>query len=504
MKKREEVAIRRLRAEFLPEALELVERPASPLGNAVIWTVFLLLLLFFLWACIGQVDEVASARGYVSSEQGVQQVQAAGDGIITEVCVAEGDTVHKGDVLYRLDKEVEEANLSYSEGEIGLLQLRLELLGRLIDGKDIMAYQNRVTDEAQKEIVVYMISMEEADRLSIAECEAAVTDARSRYAMEQLELDNIVEQQKYIAGEKDLQENGKELTNVAELELALLQSNYEYAMAEAEKYKKLYEAGAISKSEWQQKQKEADNLEAQIAIKQAQIEGETLSASEEEHSLDYQMTQNRGAYEAQKQKVALAKNSYDTAVLNLENTKKEIEAKRIELKTQYTEQLKTYGVTVAEQTYRYENKEIVSLYDGVIKEQYVDKPGAVVAATQVVAEMLPDTTRYVIVAEVKNSDIGFVELGQTVDVKVDTYDYQKYGILTGAVIYISPDAIENERQEHIYKVQVMLEETDLEGTQLALAQGMECSVEIKTGRRRIIDFFLEPLTEALDNSINIR
>lgn len=504
MKKREEAAIRRLRAEFLPEALELVERPASPLGNAVIWTVFLLLLLFLLWACIGQIDEVASARGYVSSEQGVQQVQAAGAGIITEVCVAEGDTVHKGDVLYRLDKEVEAANLSFSEGEIGLLQLRIELLGRLIDGKDILTYQDRVTDAAQKEVVAYMISMEEADRLSIAEYEAAVTSAQSQYAVEQLELSNIEEQQKYLSEEKDLQEDGQELTDVAELELALLQSNYEYAMAEAEKYKKLYEAGAISKSEWQAKQKEADNLEAQIAIKQAQIEGETLSASGEENNLNYQITQNQGAYEAQKKKAALAKNSYDTAVLNLENAKTEIKAKRMELKTQYTEQLKTYGVTVAEQTYNYENKEIVSLYDGVIKAQYVDKPGAVVAATQVVAEMLPDTSQYVIEAEVKNSDIGFVELGQKVDVKIDTYDYQKYGILTGIVTYISPDAIENERQERIYKVQVMLEETDLEGTQLALSQGMECSVEIKTGRRRIIAFFLEPLTEALDNSMHVR
>ena len=85
------------------------------------------------------------------------------------------------------------------------------------------------------------------------------------------------------------------------------------------------------------------------------------------------------------------------------------------------------------------------------------------------------------------------------DIKVDTYDYQKFGMLSGKVFYVSPDAIQNERQEKVYKVQIELSDEGLNNMQLS--QGMECSAEIKTGRRRIIDFFMEPLTDALRSNI---
>ena len=53
MRKRNQKAFNKLRTEFLPEALEIVEHPAAPLGNIIIWLVFALLLAFILWACIG-------------------------------------------------------------------------------------------------------------------------------------------------------------------------------------------------------------------------------------------------------------------------------------------------------------------------------------------------------------------------------------------------------------------------------------------------------------------
>lgn len=189
----------------------------------------------------------------------------------------------------------------------------------------------------------------------------------------------------------------------------------------------------------------------------------------------------------------------------MENAKAQRNNKLLELKEQYGNELKQYGITVKEQYYEYESKDIAALYEGVVKTLNIDKEGAVVTASQVVAEILPSSSQYIVEAEVNNSDIGYVEAGQEVDVKIDTYDYQKYGKLTGTVIYISPDAIENEKMEQIYKTHVLLDGRAVKRDKtIEISQGMECTVEIKTDSRRIIEFFLEPLAEALDNSLNVR
>lgn len=498
-----EKAIKKLRVEFLPEALEIVEKPTAPLGNIIIWFVFLLIVLFLLWACFGKIDEVATARGQIVSEDGVQELQAAGNGIVTEVMVREGDTVHKGDVLYRMDKEVEKKKIDYSEDNIGLIELRIELFNQLINGKDITEYRTGSYSKEQKEIIEYMISLGKSDELSIKEYETAVQIAKSQYEIAKLGLKGVEDEKDYLKSEKALQKQSAELGSTASLELELLESNYEYASAEAEKYKKLYEAGAKSKADWKEKVQELDNIETQINIKKIEIENEKLSQTNDNSSVNYQISQNNAEYQNQQGNINLQKSNYDTALVNLENAKTQRNAKLYEMKDKCVEELKGYGVTVSEQYYEYENKDIVALYDGVIKSLNVDKEGAVVTATQVVAEMLPDSAQMLVEAEVKNSDIGFVEVGQEVDIKIDTYDYQKYGKLHGTVVYISPDAIENEKMEKVYKAGILLNMDEIKDT-MDISQGMECSVEIKTDRRRIIEFFLEPLTEALDNSLNVR
>lgn len=502
MKNRDRKKFHKLRVEFLPEALELVEKPTAPLGNIVIWFVFLLLLAFVLWACMGKVDEVAIARGQVVSDDGVQQVQAAGNGIVTEVKVKEGQTVSKGDVLYSIDKEVEKLHIEYSEGEAGLIELRAELLNELLSGKDIKTYRQGEYDTEQMEVIEAMILFAESAEISVKEYETAVENARSQYELASETLDLNKDMEEYLKEQEEIQARAHDLKDTASIELEILKRNYKYTSAEADKYKKLYEAGAVSKTEWKQKQNEADILEKQIEIKEIEVKSTELSKQGEKSTMDYQMNEYRADYTAKQGSFEEMKNNYEMAVLNLENAKKQRDSALYEQREQCVSKLKEYGVTVAQQYYEYESKDICAPYDGVIKTLNVGKEGAVVAATQVVAEILPATTQLIIEAEVSNQDIGYIELGQQVDVKIDTYDYQKYGMLSGTVAYISPDAIENEKLEQVYKINILLDEGS--NHKLDISQGMQCSVEIKTDRRRIIEFFLEPLTEALDNSLKER
>ena len=499
---REEKRIKKLRTEFLPEALEIVEKPMAPLGNIIIWMVFLLLAIFVIWACVGKMDEVATARGKVVSEDGIQQIQAYGSGVIKDVYIKEGDRVHKGDVLYTMDKEIDKLNIQYSEDNIGLDELRVELLDQLINDRDITAYQNGKFSKAQHEVIDFMIALDQQDGISVKEYEVAVENAKNQYTLAQSGLEIYSDKKDYVSDEQDIKNKEKKLGSAQEVELERLKENYQYLKEEADKYKRLYDAGAKAKAEWEAKVQERDNAKAQLEVKEIELGLETISDQENELALDYQASEADADYKNQEGAVAAAKNSYDAAVLNLNNAKAQRKTKLLELKEQYVKELKQYGVTLDEQYYEYENKDIIAQYDGVVKEVYVDKEGSVVTSTQVIAEILPDSPGLIVEAEIKNSDIGFVEAGQEVDIKVDTYNYQKYGKITGTVLYVSPDAAENEQREQIYKTNILIEEDKV--NDMELSSGMQCSVEVKTDKRRVIAFFLEPLAEALDNSLNVR
>lgn len=502
MKRINQKKFNKLRTEFLPEALEIVERPAAPLGNITIWLVFALLFAFILWACIGKMDEVATARGHFTVEEGVQEIQAAGTGIVTEVKVKEGDTVHCGDILYCMEKEIEQKNIDYFEGEIGLLELRIELLSSLLAGKDITGYRNGNYNMEQMEIIEAMISMNETDKLSIEEYELAVQTAKNQYNLADSNLDSGQNKTNYLEEQKKLQQKSAELGSTSKIELEMLQDNYDYAVFEAEKYKKLYEAGAKAKVEWEEKVKEVNNLEKQIYMKKIDIQNEDLSQKENSKSISYQIEESKGEYQNQKGTVEEGKQNYETAIKNLELAKNQRNEKLYEMKQQYLGELKQYDVQIAEQYNQYENMDITAFYDGVVKSLEIEKEGAVVTVAQVVAEIIPDSDAKIVEAEVLNSDIGYIEIGQETDIKVDTYDYQKYGKLHGTVAYISPDAAENEQMQKVYKVEVVLDEES--SREWEISQGMECTVEIKTDQRHIIEFFLEPLTDALDRGLKER
>lgn len=502
MKKTNQRKFNKLRTEFLPEALEIVERPTAPLGNIIIWLVFALLFAFILWACVGKMDEVATARGQITVDEGVQEIQAAGTGIVTEVKVKEGDKVQCGDVLYCMEKEIEQKNIDFSEGEIGLLELRIELLSNLLAGRDITGYRNGDYNAEQMEIIEAMISMNETDKLSIEEYELEVQMAKNQYALADNNLDSGQNKTDYLEEQKELQEKSVKLGSASEIELELLQDNYKYAAAEAEKYQKLYEAGAKSKAEWEAKVNEADSLKKQIDMKKIDIQNESLSQKGDSASISYQIEESKSESQNQEGTVEERKQTYEAAVKNLESVKSQRNGKLYEMKQQYLDELKQYDIQIAEQYDQYENKDIVAPYDGVIKALEVDKEGAVVTATQVVAEIIPDSDAMIVEVEVYNSDIGYIEIGQEANIKVDTYDYQKYGKLSGKVVYISPDATENEQMQKVYKVEVVLDGDS--SREWEVSQGMECTVEIKTDQRHIIDFFLEPLTDALDRGLKER
>lgn len=144
--------------------------------------------------------------------------------------------------------------------------------------------------------------------------------------------------------------------------------------------------------------------------------------------------------------------------------------------------------------------------DGTVQQLTIHTVGGVVAAAQPLMQIVPTEGPVVVEAFIENKDKGFIHVGQTAAVKVDTFQFTKYGTLPGEVVHISEDAIEDEKRGLIYAVRVRLNQTELnvEGKATRVTPGMSVNVEIKTGERRIIEYVLSPLLRHSHEALNER
>ena len=144
--------------------------------------------------------------------------------------------------------------------------------------------------------------------------------------------------------------------------------------------------------------------------------------------------------------------------------------------------------------------------DGYVNTIFVHTIGGVVQPAEKIMTIVPKDAKMQIKAKVLNQDVGFIESGMPVSIKVDTYNFQKYGILNGKVTVVSPNSIQDEHLGDVYEVYIDPKNTTLmvEGKEQSIKYGMTTTNEIKIGKRRIIEFFIYPLIKYMDESIKVR
>ena len=173
---------------------------------------------------------------------------------------------------------------------------------------------------------------------------------------------------------------------------------------------------------------------------------------------------------------------------------------------------------------------IVAPIDGQVQQLAVTTLGQVVTTGQPLLVVVPTDLPMEIEALVQNSDIGFLAVGQEAVVKIDAFPFTRYGTLNGKVIRVSGDAIYNrdassqdastpvqsqnasaldttpKTQDLVYAVDVQLEKQSLfvDGKVVPLAPGMTATVEVQTGKRRVIEYLLSPLREMVSGAAHER
>ena len=135
--------------------------------------------------------------------------------------------------------------------------------------------------------------------------------------------------------------------------------------------------------------------------------------------------------------------------------------------------------------------------NGTVQQLTVRTVGGVVPAAQPLMQIVPEQAGAEVEAFLENKDVGFVQVGQDAQVKVETFQYTKYGTISGRVTHVSRDAIQDEKRGLIYSIKVALDKQSIsvDGKDVPLSPGMSVSVEIKTGTRRVIEYVLSPLIQ---------
>ncbi|MSN96395.1 HlyD family type I secretion periplasmic adaptor subunit [Campylobacter sp. FMV-PI01] len=214
-----------------------------------------------------------------------------------------------------------------------------------------------------------------------------------------------------------------------------------------------------------------------------------------------------------KSRLSIAKNSKDEANSRLNATKQELVVFKQSFKSQYLNELiqkqKEANLIRAEiNTYIFQSKQqlIKSPVDGYIGKLLVNTEGGVVNSTEPLLSIIPANEPLIIKANALNKDIGFLEKGQKVAIKVDTFNFQKYGKLDGELIHIANDAIEDEKLGTIYEIKVRPLKTTLniDGEIKNIEPGMSVIAEIKVGKRRVIELFIYPIIKYLDEGLSVR
>ncbi len=440
----------KLEFEFLPAALEITETPPSRFGSFVIWSILLIVLTAFIWSYFGMVDEVAVARGKVIPDGKVKVVQPLEEGIVTSIHAEEGQRVKKGDLLVELDSTLKNIDVVSLEKTLETAKLEKEILDAEINDKNI-------EEELNKKGIKY-------SELSIDVVQF----------LKQLKLANETEYKSKVDALNAVILQREDDVKMSQPILERMKKTCSMLEKQVNDYQVLYDEGAISKAELMTK------------------ENEYYTAQKE--------------YQAQEISLEQSKSKLQEAIENLNSLKNN---KQTTLLSQIVEKEKL--ITETETALKKAKKEsdfqnLISPVNGIIHGLNINTVGGVVSPAQPIITIVPDGTPVIIEATVLNKDIGFVKVGQKVEVKVDAFPFQKYGTITGKVLYISPDSIDDEKIGAVYKMKVSIDRDtiDVDGKKVNITPGMTVSAEVKTGKRRIIEFFLDPLVKYVKESINLR
>jgi hemolysin D len=291
---------------------------------------------------------------------------------------------------------------------------------------------------------------------------------------QQLLRDQLAEYQAKVAAAQHLVDQRQATLEQTKENIFRLEATVPIEIERAEVYKGLLEHEAVSRMDFLQ-------AEAQRIDKVQELAGQKKQLQQDQAALG----------EAEKRFLAMASEFQQTKQAELSA----LETKAVSLAQDVTKAGQRAGL-----------QRLISPIGGVVQQLAVHTVGGVVTPAQQLLIVVPHDHPVEVEAQVENKDVGFVQEGQPVEIKVETFQFTLYGTIPGHVLTVSDDAVPVEKVGLVYPTRVNVDRATIqvEGKQVNLSPGMAVTVEIKTGQRRIIEYLLSPLLKSMNESLRER
>ena len=435
-------------AQFLPAALALRDSPLHPAPRIALWLIMLFALIALLWAVFRRIDVVATAVGKIIPNDRTKVIQSMETVVVKAIYVRDGQHVQQGQVLIELDATDAGADSERLRNEA--LTARLEaaraqaLLAALASGTPLR-----------------LLLLDGADAARLLAEQSKATGQYQEYQARQQQLQAEITRRR-----AELQATREQVTK--------LEQTTPIARQRAQDYQNLLKDNFVSRHGYLEREQTRIEQEQDLAGSRSKIA---------------------------EIRAALAETQQQQATLAAETRRQLLDQHN--LAAQKAASLQQEWVKADQ---RGQLMRMTASVAGTIQQLAVNTVGGVVTPAQPLMVIVPTDNVLEVEAMLPNKDIGFVYPGQEAEVKVETFPFTKYGTLHGTIIQVSSDAIQDEKLGLIYATRVKLAKDNIqvENKIVRLTPGMAVTVEVKTGKRRVIEYFLSPLMQYGSESLRER
>lgn len=414
-------------------------------SHALLWGILAFVVIALIWASLATVDEITEATGKVVPSSQIQVIQNLEGGIVSKTFVQVGQVVKKGQLLMQLDETRFASSDKENQGKLDSLQAKIA----------------RLTAEA------YNKPYEPPSQL-LKEKPEIVEHERSLYMARQQELQANISVLQQQAGQRS-QEIYEKKAREAQLQQSLKLVTQELTIT-----RPLMQQGVVSEVEVLRLERQVNDLKGDLESTRIAIP--RLSASVQEM---------RNRIEGINMKFR------SDAMTELSQARNEFASSS------------AIDIAIGDRLAR---TSIRSPVNGIIKQIKVNTVGGVTQPGMELMEIVPIEDNLLIEARVRPSDIAFLRPGQEAMVKISAYDFSIFGGFPAVLELISADTITNEKGDAFYLITVRTKANTLTKSkeQMPIIPGMLATVDIKTGKKTILDFILKPIIKTKERALRER
>lgn len=202
--------------------------------------------------------------------------------------------------------------------------------------------------------------------------------------------------------------------------------------------------------------------------------------------------------ESQKLSIQQYDNAMEQIELQLNDAKVQYSAQINSRLSEIENQLEEINNSLEKYNLSKEYQTITAPVSGYVNSVGVNTLGETVSTAEQLITIVPDDEPVEMVCYVKNMDIADIEIGMEAEIKLEAYPYNRYGTVRGVVKYISPSSFTSEQLGSVYLVKLDIENSN---EAINVFSGLSGTVEIKIGKRTIMDYFMEPIIKGFGDSL---